>query len=128
MPAEDPSFATVSTSDEEMITVVGRKATERPPDDEFLDIIKISDYLYERRVPTSELKERISEFLRKMGDVVADAPHAFGAYELHEIEFSAEVTLSGDIKLLGVEGKAGIKFLIRRSLPASTGAPFRPQM
>lgn len=104
-----------SSGDGDVLTVIGRMDTNAPRDDEFLgEFIKISDYLYERKVPTPTLKENVSKFLRRIGDIVADAPQAFGAYELHEIEFSAEITVSGDLKLIGMEGKAGVKFIIRR--------------
>ena len=120
MPADNPDFnaAAENPEDDQMITVVGRKDQE-PGEDQFLEIVKLSDYLYEKKVPASQLKANIARFLRKMGDVVAEAPQAFGAYELHEIELSAEVTLSGDLKLLDVEGKAGLKFVIRRQQPAN---------
>jgi hypothetical protein len=113
-------------SDDNTLTIVGRNDTAGPPDDEFLDneIIKLSDYLYERKVPTSTVKKNLSKFLVNIGDIVAQAPSAFGAYELHSIEIAAELTVTGELKFWGiggteVEGKAGIKFLIRRS---GTGA------
>jgi hypothetical protein len=104
------------------LTIVGRNDTADREDDEFLDseIIKLSDYLYERKVPTSTLKQNLAKFLVHIGDIVAQAPSAFGAYELHEIEIAAELTVTGELKIWGIggtdiEGKAGIKFLIRRS-------------
>lgn len=108
-------------NDEGTITIVGRgEASER--ENEFLsdDIIKISDYLYERKVATTTVRANVNKFLKQIGDIVGDAPRAFGQYELHEIEISAELTLSGELKIWGiggadVEGKAGIKFVIRRS-------------
>lgn len=90
--------------------------------DRFLDskMIKLSDYLYETKVETSTVRENLAKFLTQIGDVVADAPQIFGAYELHEIEISAELSVSGELKLLGfggadIEGTGGLKFLIRRT-------------
>ena len=117
-----PGSQPVRTRDENTITIVGRNDTSFGQDDEFLsdDIIKISDYLYERKVEISTVRGNLKKFLTQIGDIVGDAPRAFGKYELHEIEISAELSLSGELKIWGVggadvEGKAGIKFLIRHS-------------
>jgi hypothetical protein len=115
--------------DGKTITIVGRSETPAEEGD-FLsdDIIKISDYLYERKVETSTVRANVNKFLKKVGDIVGDAPRAFGNYELHEIEISAELTLSGELKIWGigaadVEGKAGIKFLIRHNAKAPIDKP-----
>jgi hypothetical protein len=113
------SFKRRKGNDEGTITIVGRgEASER--ENEFLSdgIIKISDYLYERKVETTTVRANVNKFLKQIGDIVGDAPRAFGQYELHEIEISAELTLSGELKIWGIgaadmEGKAGIKFVIR---------------
>lgn len=107
--------------DSGFITIVGRSEDQKLDRNIVLsdEIIKISDYLYERKVKTSTVRENVHKFLVSIGDIVAEAPQAFGDYSLHEIEVSAELTLSGEVKLWGiggaeVEGKAGITFKIRR--------------
>jgi hypothetical protein len=104
------------------ITIVGRTPPTPVEEDHFLDdkMIKLSDYLYETKIKTSTVRDNLKRFLTEIGDLVADAPQLFGAYELHEIEISAELSISGELKLLGfggadVEGKGGLKFLIRRT-------------
>jgi hypothetical protein len=117
-----------TTDHENTLTIVGRIDPAGPQEDEFLDsgIIKLSDYLYERKVPTSTVKENLSKFLAHLGEIVAQAPSAFGAYELHSIEIAAELTVTGELKFWGiggteVEGKAGIKFLIHRKGTSTQG-------
>jgi hypothetical protein len=82
-------------------------------------MIKLSDYLYENKVKTSTVKENLKRFLTEIGELVGEAPKMLGDYKLDEIEIAAELTISGELKLLGVggtevEGKGGIKFTIRR--------------
>jgi len=105
------------------ITVVGRSEPDPADVNRFLGdhIIKLSDYLYEKKIKTSTVKENLKHFLTEIGDLVGEAPRAFGDYELHEIEISAELTISGELKLLGLggaemEGKGGLKFTIRRTV------------
>jgi hypothetical protein len=98
------------------IAIVGRGERE----DRFLggEMIKISDYLYEKNVKTTTVKENLARFLKEVGGLIEDAPKSFGRFELDEIEISAELTISGEIKLIGLggaemEGKGGLKFTIR---------------
>jgi hypothetical protein len=113
------------------LTIIGRGPGPQAGE-KFLssEIIKLSDYLYERKVKTSTVRENVKKFLLEVGDVVGDAPQLFGDYELHEIEISAELTLSGEVKLWGiggadVEGKAGLKFVIRHH---GKGGPTRGEL
>jgi hypothetical protein len=84
-------------------------------------MIKLSDYLYENKIKTSTVKDNLKRFLTEIGDLVAEAPQLFGGYELHEIEVSAEISVSGELKLIGLggtemEGTGGLKFTIRRTV------------
>ncbi|HEY4359085.1 MAG TPA: hypothetical protein VGN16_25285 [Acidobacteriaceae bacterium] len=104
------------------ITILGRSEPSKADKNRFLSdkMIKLSDYLYEKKVKTSTVKENLTRFLTEIGDVVAEVPELFGSYELDEIEVSAELTISGEFKLIGlgggeVEGKGGLKFTIRRN-------------
>jgi hypothetical protein len=111
----------IRESESGTITVVGRAADPEFERNIVLsnEIIKISDYLYERKIKTSTVKDNVRKFLVQIGDIVAEAPQVFGDYSLHEIEISAELSLSGELKLWGVggadvEGKAGLKFVIQK--------------
>jgi hypothetical protein len=104
------------------LAILGRPEPDAAERDRFLsnDIIKLSDFLYEKKVKTSTVKENLKHFLNEIGDLVGDVPRLFGTYELHEIEISAELTLSGELKLMGfggaeMEGKGGLKFTIRHT-------------
>lgn len=106
-----------------MISIVarGRPATEAEPDlsdSDLSSIIKISDYMSERKIETSIVRDNLNRFLDQLKDIVSDSPDTFGKFHLSEIEISAEITLSGGIRLLGsgaeAEAKGGIKFTIKR--------------
>jgi hypothetical protein len=103
-----------SDSAPDSIYVFGRQ------DESYLEMIKLSDYLYERRpVKTDTLKDQVESFLSKMKAVMEKAPEAFGAFQLDTIEISAEVSAKGHVSLLGsggeAGGKGGIKFTLKRN-------------
>jgi hypothetical protein len=114
------STATQRSAGVGTLWIVGREEIAKD-EDQFLgsEIIKLSDYLYEKEVKTATVRKNMERFLLQVGEIVASAPEIFGGYVLHEIEFGAEVTLKGELKLWGfggaeVGGKAGIKFRVRR--------------
>ena len=82
------------------------------------ELIKLSDYLYERRdVEASTLRSRIAEFLESMKLVMENIPSDFGNLHLDSITITAEVSTKGQVSLLGAGGefggKGGISFTLK---------------
>ena len=99
-----------SDSAPDSIYVFGRQ------DESYLEMIKLSDYLYERKpVKTDTLKNQVESFLSKMKAVMEKAPEAFGAFQLDTIEISAEVSAKGHVSLFGSGGRREAR--VELSLP-----------
>ena len=69
-------------------------------------------------VDVSQLAVNINLFLDQMGEVMAKTPNAVGAFQLAEVEVSAQITGKGQVVLWGIGGEVGagggIKFVFKR--------------
>lgn len=69
-------------------------------------------------VPLPAFRERVTGFLESMRAVIAELPETFGAYELDQVEVTAEVSAKGQVSLLGsggeLAGKSGLTFTFVR--------------
>ncbi len=65
-----------------------------------------------------ELRDHFHNFMQQLQSIVAIGDQNPGLFQLHEIQFSAEITGNGDFKLLGtgvgVEAKSSITFVLQR--------------
>jgi hypothetical protein len=64
------------------------------------------------------LHERFDDFMEKLQSIVHTDDKRSGAFQLAEIQFSAEITADGEFKLMGtgvgVTAKSGVTFVLRR--------------
>ena len=74
--------------------------------------------IVERTVDVSQVRENFVRFLQGLETLLSDAVPSIGAYELDAVEFTAEISASGDFKLLGagvgLEATSGVTFTMRR--------------
>jgi hypothetical protein len=70
-------------------------------------------------VSVSALKENMQMFFRQLQEIVGPGKETIGAFELSQIEVTAQVTGDGKVCLLGtgakIEVQGGIKFVLKRS-------------
>lgn len=70
------------------------------------------------KVSPEELKKRLDSFVSSMGDVVSGVPDKLADYQVNEISFTAEVSATGKVGLLGtgvdVTGGGGITITLTR--------------
>jgi len=104
---------TGTTQNVQKITIVGTSsgATRGPVRD-----------LMEKTVDVTKVRANFEQFLRNLkGIVEVEVPHV-GSFVLDEISFSAEVSVNGDFKLLGVgagvDAKGGVIFTLRHNQQA----------
>jgi hypothetical protein len=74
--------------------------------------------IVERATDVVHVRENFERFLRSLKEILdVEVPH-IGAFELDEVAFSAEISASGDFKLLGVgvgiEANGGVIFTLRQ--------------
>src|SRR3954447_1671908 len=71
-----------------------------------------------RPVPTGQLQENVTAFVRAMGEALAGVPAKLAGYSLDSIVISAEVSATGKVSLLGngaeLTGKGGISCTLTR--------------
>jgi hypothetical protein len=75
----------------------------------------------ERTVDVVHVRQSFETFLGNLRSIIdIDVPRA-GAFELDEVQFTAEISANGDFKLLGtgvgVEARSGVSFTLRRKSP-----------
>jgi hypothetical protein len=74
--------------------------------------------LIEKSVDAQVVKESYERFLEALKGIVDVPAPKTGSFKLEEVEFTAEVTANGEFKLMGtgvgLEGKGGVKFTLRR--------------
>ena len=108
------------SADDSIVVVSMSPPPARKGETDLSGPIKLSDYLYAQPVRTSDLRDRLTTFLDQLKEVIGNVPEAYGHYQMDEIEISAEVTASGQLRLLGSGGsagaKGGIKFKFKRSI------------
>ncbi len=70
-------------------------------------------------VSVSALKENMQMFFRQLQEIVGPGKETIGAFELSQIEVTAQVTGDGKVCLLGtgakIEIQGGIKFVLKRT-------------
>lgn len=70
-------------------------------------------------VSVSALKENMQMFFRQLQEMVSPGKETIGAFELSQIEVTAQVTGDGKVCLLGtgakIEVQGGIKFVLKRT-------------
>lgn len=70
-------------------------------------------------ISVSVLKENMHAFFDQLGEIVAPGAATVGAFELSQIEITAQITGDGKVCLLGtgakLEVQGGIKFVLNRS-------------
>jgi hypothetical protein len=71
-----------------------------------------------RKIPTAELRDQIGGFVETLDSVVKPVPESVGGFAIDSIELSAEISVSGQVSLLGtggqVSGTGGITFTLTR--------------
>ena len=70
-------------------------------------------------VSVSALKENMQAFFRQLQEIIEPGKETIGAFELSQIEVTAQVTGDGQVCLLGtgakIEVQGGIKFVLNRT-------------
>ena len=70
-------------------------------------------------VSVSALKENMQAFFRQLQEIIGPGKETIGAFELSQIEVTAQVTGDGKVCLLGtgakIEVQGGIKFVLNRT-------------
>ena len=70
-------------------------------------------------VSVSTLKENMHAFFHQLQEVIGPGKETIGAFELSQIEVTAQVTGDGKVCLLGsgvkIEVQGGIKFILKRT-------------
>jgi hypothetical protein len=82
----------------------------------------LSDRILKRTVSAvslSALKENMQAFFHQLQEIVGPGKETIGAFELSQIEVTAQVTGDGKVCLLGtgakIEVQGGIKFVLNRT-------------
>jgi len=69
-------------------------------------------------LPVNVLTENVNVFLGQMSGVLGNAPVQVGGFHLDEISVSVEITVKGELSILGtgvgVEGTGGMSFAFKR--------------
>src|SRR3712207_2621384 len=77
--------------------------------------------LISKTLDVTELREHFRSFMQQLQSIVAIGEESGSAFRLTEIQFSAEITGSGEFKLLGtgvgVEASSAITFVLQRGDP-----------
>src|SRR3954451_3230444 len=72
----------------------------------------------ERTIDVSQVKRGFENFLENLRAIIAVDVPSVGAFELAEVQFSAEISANGDFKLLGtgvgIEARSGVTFTLKR--------------
>jgi hypothetical protein len=67
-------------------------------------------------VPTGQLKENVTAFVKAMGEALAGVPAVLAGYSIETIEISTEISATGKVSLLGngvdLTGTGGISFTL----------------
>ena len=98
------------TQNVQKITIVGTSSgTTRGP---VRDIV-------EKAVDVTQVRAKFEQFLQNLKGILdVEVPHV-GSFVLDEVSFSAEVSVNGDFKLLGVgagvDAKGGVIFTLRHN-------------
>ncbi len=100
---------TGTTQTSQKITIVGTSsgATRGPVRD-----------IVERTVDVTQVRANFERFLQNLKEIInVEVPHV-GTFVLDEVSFSAEISVSGDFKLLGVgtgiDAQGGVTFTLRQ--------------
>ncbi len=101
---------TDSTQNVQKITIVGTSSSTTRAG--VRDIV-------ERSVDVTLVREKFEQFMQNLKEILkVEVPHA-GSFVLDEVSFSAEITVNGDFKLLGVgagvETSGGVTFTLRHN-------------
>jgi hypothetical protein len=92
-----------------MITIVGTSsgATRSPVRD-----------IVERAVDVTQVRKNFEHFLQNLKEIIDVEVLHVGTFVLDEVSFSAEISVSGDFKLLGVgtgiDAQGGVTFTLRQ--------------
>jgi hypothetical protein len=74
-----------------------------------------------RKIPAAALRDQIGDFVGTLDTVVEPVPETVGGFAIDSIELSAEISVSGQVSLLGtggqVSGTGGITFTLTRRKP-----------
>jgi hypothetical protein len=69
------------------------------------------------QVSLEKLESNVREFAGKIGQILESIPQSVAGFELHQIEFKAEVTAKGTVALLGtgteIGGTGGLTFTFK---------------
>jgi hypothetical protein len=69
-------------------------------------------------IEVKKLRERFREFMSGLQAIIAEHTPDESPFQLNEIQFSAEITASGDFKLLGtgvgVQASSAVTFVLQR--------------
>jgi hypothetical protein len=78
-----------------------------------------AETVIEEGIPLDKLQSGFANFMDGLSEIVQAGYDKVGSYQLDEISFSAEIGAQGEFKLLGsgvgVSGKAGVSFKLRRA-------------
>lgn len=55
-----------------------------------------------KNLPVNELREKFKQFMSSLQEIIEEDAASDGPFHLSEVQFSAEITGSGDFKLLGI--------------------------
>lgn len=76
--------------------------------------------LVEEAVSVSKLRQKFNEFMRAIEEMLAVEKLSTGAFQLTQVQFSAEISADGEFKLLGsgigVSAGSAITFVLERKL------------
>jgi hypothetical protein len=83
-----------------------------------------AEELVERTLDVSELRNRFAQFMRAMEGMLAVEETSTGAFQLSQVQFSAEISADGEFKLMGigvgVATSSAITFVLERQ-PSHSG-------
>jgi hypothetical protein len=82
-----------------------------------------AEELVEEAVSVDKLRQKLGEFLRTIQEMLAEDQPATGAFQLNQIQFSAEISADGEFKLLGtgvgISTGSTITFVLERTTVGS---------
>ncbi|MUG95770.1 hypothetical protein F7734_26805 [Scytonema sp. UIC 10036] len=100
---------------ERTITIVGTTSNELRADERSVT---------EQTLKVTDVREGFSRFLAGLKEIISVEVPFVGEFELDEVEFTAEISANGEFKLLGtgvgIEGKSGVTFTLRRKSKKNT--------